>query len=77
MENVSSTLDPLQWVAIQHASDVGEARRVGQGLAAQLGLNETRTGQLAIILTEAATNILKHAGEGRVQLAIVNHGGQR
>lgn len=77
MENVSSTLDPLHWVAIHHASDVGEARRVGQGLATQLGLNETRTGQLAIILTEASTNILKHAGEGRMQLAIVNHGGQR
>jgi anti-sigma regulatory factor (Ser/Thr protein kinase) len=77
MENISSTLDPCLWVAIHHASDVGEARRVGQGLATQLGLNDTRSGQLAIMVTEAATNILKHASDGRVQLAIVHHGGQR
>ncbi|MBV7536801.1 ATP-binding protein [Duganella sp. sic0402] len=77
MENLSSTLDPVRWVAIHHASDAAEARRVGQGLAAQLGLSETRSGQLAIMVTEAATNILKHAGDGRMQLAIVNHGGLR
>ena len=77
MENLSSTLDPVRWVAINHGSDAAEARRVGQSLAAQLGMNETRIGQLAIMITEAATNILKHAGDGRIQLAIVNHGGQR
>jgi anti-sigma regulatory factor (Ser/Thr protein kinase) len=77
MENLSSTLDPVHWVAVNHASDAAEARRVGQGLAAQLAFNDTRSGQLAIIITEAATNILKHAGDGRMQLAIVNHGGQR
>lgn len=77
MENLSSTLDPLHWVAINHASDAAEARRVGQKLAAQLGFNETRGGQLAIVITEAATNILKHAGDGRMQLSIVNHNGQR
>jgi anti-sigma regulatory factor (Ser/Thr protein kinase) len=77
MENISSTLDPVRWVAVNHASDAAEARRVGQALAAQLGMNETRTGQLAIMITEAATNILKHAGDGRMQLSIVNHAGQR
>nr|WP_315251680.1 ATP-binding SpoIIE family protein phosphatase [uncultured Duganella sp.] len=77
MEKLSSTLDPVRWVAVNHASDAGEARRVGQVLATQLGLDATRSGQLAIMLTEAATNLLKHAGEGRMQLAIVNHGGQR
>lgn len=77
METLSSTLDPLHWVTINHASDAAEARRVGQGLAAQLGFNDTRSGQLAIVITEAATNILKHAGDGRMQLSIVNHGGRR
>lgn len=77
MENLSSTRDPLQWVAINHASDAAEARRAAQALAAELGLSETRSGQLAIMVTEAATNILKHAGDGRMQLAIVNHDGRR
>ncbi|TFW16708.1 ATP-binding SpoIIE family protein phosphatase [Duganella callida] len=77
MENLSSSLQPAEWIAISHASDVAAARRIGQGLASVLGLNETRAGQLAIVISEAATNILKHAGEGRMLLSIVCHGAQR
>jgi anti-sigma regulatory factor (Ser/Thr protein kinase) len=77
MENLSSSLDPAAWISITHASDVGAARRSGQTLAAQLGMDETRSGQLAIIITEAATNILKHAVEGRLLVSIVSHGAQR
>jgi anti-sigma regulatory factor (Ser/Thr protein kinase) len=50
--------------AIAHASEVSAARRYGQQLAETLGFNETEAGKLAIIITEAATNILKHAGDG-------------
>ncbi|WP_373991666.1 ATP-binding SpoIIE family protein phosphatase [Duganella sp. BuS-21] len=77
MENLSSSLEPAEWISISHASDVGAARRSGQLLAAQLGMNETRSGQLAIIISEAATNILKHAGEGRLLLASVKYAGER
>ncbi|WP_343729224.1 ATP-binding SpoIIE family protein phosphatase [Duganella sp.] len=76
MENLSSSLSPSEWIAITHASDVAAARRIGQRQADALGLDETRSGQLAIIITEAATNILKHAGEGRMLLSTVSHGGQ-
>jgi len=54
--------------AVSHASDVAAVRRAGQKLADSLGFNETRTGQLALIITEAATNILKHAGEGEIHV---------
>ena len=77
METLSSSLAPAEWIAISHASDVAAARRIGQRLADQLGLNETRAGQLAIVVSEAATNILKHAGDGRMLLSMVSHGGQR
>jgi len=77
MENLSSSLAPAEWIAISHASDVGAARRGGQALATQLGMSETRAGQLAIVITEAATNVLKHAGEGRLLVSIASHGGQR
>jgi anti-sigma regulatory factor (Ser/Thr protein kinase) len=77
MENLSSSLAPAEWITISHVSDVGAARRSGQTLAEQLGMGETRAGQLAIIITEAASNIIKHAGEGRVRVTMAAHGGQR
>jgi anti-sigma regulatory factor (Ser/Thr protein kinase) len=66
MEALISSLGPQQALDIRHASDAAAARRAGQKLADALGFDETRAGQLAIIVTEAATNILKHAGEGRI-----------
>jgi anti-sigma regulatory factor (Ser/Thr protein kinase) len=53
---------------------VAAARRIGQKLALGLGFGETRAGQLAIIITEAATNILKHAGHGRLYMGPVQSG---
>jgi anti-sigma regulatory factor (Ser/Thr protein kinase) len=77
MENLSSSLAPAEWISISHVSDVGAARRSGQPLAEQLGMGETRAGQLAIVITEAASNIIKHAGEGRLRVTMAAHGGQR
>ncbi|WP_460825349.1 ATP-binding protein, partial [Massilia solisilvae] len=64
MEALISSLSHQQAVAISHASDASAARRIGQKLADALGFDETRAGRLAIIISEAATNILKHAGHG-------------
>ncbi|MEI5997194.1 ATP-binding protein [Paraburkholderia bengalensis] len=51
---------------IADASSVAFARR-GAGDAAQKGaLNETDLGRVALIVTEAATNILKHAQHGEL-----------
>jgi anti-sigma regulatory factor (Ser/Thr protein kinase) len=68
MEALISSLTPQQVFAINHASDVAAVRRSGQKLADALGFSETRAGQLALIITEAATNILKHAGEGEIHV---------
>lgn len=53
---------------LTHASDVAAVRRAGQKVADSLGFNELKAGQLALIVTEAATNILKHAGEGEMHI---------
>jgi anti-sigma regulatory factor (Ser/Thr protein kinase) len=58
-----------------HASDISAARRAGQKLALELGFNETRAGQLALIVTEAGTNLLKHAGEGMLYLNVAQSEG--
>lgn len=69
MEKIVSSLDGQQWISITHHSDIAAARRLGQRMAQEIGFDETRVGKLAIIITEAATNILKHAGEGRMLLS--------
>jgi anti-sigma regulatory factor (Ser/Thr protein kinase) len=55
--------------AIAHASEVSAARRHGAALANTLGFSETEAGRLAIIVTEAATNMLKHAHDGVLLLS--------
>jgi anti-sigma regulatory factor (Ser/Thr protein kinase) len=75
MEKIISSLDTPTWVGITHASDIAAARRVGQRMAQQQGFDDTRAGQLAIIITELATNMLKHAGEGRISLSFA-YGGE-
>ena len=64
METLISSLQPQIVFPILHASDVAAARRAGQKLADGLGFSEVHAGRLAIVITEAGTNILKHAGEG-------------
>jgi anti-sigma regulatory factor (Ser/Thr protein kinase) len=56
----------LFFPSISEASQVSEARRLTGQLAWKLGFNETERGKVAIVVTEAATNLLKHAGEGRL-----------
>ena len=68
METLISSLSPQLNFPIAHASDVAAARRAGQKLADALGFDGVKAGRLAIIVTEAATNILKHAGEGTVTI---------
>ncbi|HEX6002946.1 MAG TPA: ATP-binding SpoIIE family protein phosphatase, partial [Burkholderiales bacterium] len=47
-------------------SGVGEARRTAARLAELLGFSESAAGTLALVVTEAATNIVKHAGHGEL-----------
>jgi anti-sigma regulatory factor (Ser/Thr protein kinase) len=51
---------------IADASSVAFARRGASEAAQKCALNETDVGRLALIVTEAATNILKHAQHGEV-----------
>ena len=53
-------------VAITESTDVAEARRRAAELARTLDLDELAAGRLAIAVTEAATNLLKHAQGGQV-----------
>jgi anti-sigma regulatory factor (Ser/Thr protein kinase) len=49
---------------VTEISQVAEARRAGTAMARQLALDEADTGKVALIVTEAATNLAKHATGG-------------
>lgn len=68
MEAVLNKLGKQATFHVGELSEIGCARRAGNDLARRLGFDETRSGQLAIIITEAATNIVKHAIEGEILL---------
>ena len=50
-------------------SQVGQARRRAASLAASMDFDSVRTGELSIVVTEAARNIALHAGEGMLILS--------
>src|SRR3982750_1231649 len=64
-------------IAIDDPSQIGEARRTAAAIATASGLTETEAGKLAIIATEAATNISKHATRGEIILRSLDAGGVR
>jgi anti-sigma regulatory factor (Ser/Thr protein kinase) len=55
-------------IPVRDATDVAEARRAAATLARSLSFDPTIAGQLAIIVTEAATNLVKHGGGGSILL---------
>lgn len=69
--DVGQTGAPTTVLALEDASQVGHARRVATQRAQQLGFDETDTGRAALLATELASNVLKHAGRGALHLAAV------
>lgn len=63
-------------VAVTDASQIGEARRAAAILGATAGLAETARGTLALLATEVATNLARHARDGVLALRLVqDHAG--
>ncbi len=60
---------------IAEASQIAYARRSIGELARGLGFNETAAGELAIVVTECGTNLLKHAGRGELLVRPLVDGG--
>lgn len=52
------------------ATCVGQARRHAATLAAQAGLDEVAAGRLALVVTELGNNLVRHASEGTLLLAV-------
>lgn len=59
-------------LSVTERSLVAEARRQATQLAIEQGLGATDAGRISIIVTELATNLLKHAGGGHFSLEPFN-----
>jgi anti-sigma regulatory factor (Ser/Thr protein kinase) len=53
---------PSRHLRVEDSSHVGEARRLAASLCRDLGFSESRVGEVSIVVTELARNIVKHAG---------------
>lgn len=60
--------------AVRDASQVAEARRAAAALARGLGFGEQDAGRVALVATELATNLIKHANGGELLLAAYDDG---
>jgi anti-sigma regulatory factor (Ser/Thr protein kinase) len=69
-------LPPLQTVEVHHGSDAGKARRVARSLADRLGFAPQACEEIAIAMTELATNLIKHAQGGRLTLTPLDADGR-
>jgi anti-sigma regulatory factor (Ser/Thr protein kinase) len=61
-------------VAVAERSRVAEARRLACQAAARQGFCERDIGRIAIIATELATNLVKHAGGGEIVIGFFDDG---
>jgi anti-sigma regulatory factor (Ser/Thr protein kinase) len=62
-------------LAVADATAIAGVRRTAGDLATRLGFGATAAGQVAIVASEAASNIFKHAGSGQVLMRPLKRGG--
>jgi anti-sigma regulatory factor (Ser/Thr protein kinase) len=67
----TSTPNTQVCLAVTESSQVAEARRRASALAHGVGFNETDTGTVALVVTELASNLVKHAARGALLLRVV------
>lgn len=67
--NIAGSL--TQVLLIEDSSQIGHARRTAQRLAEQHGFDATDAGRVALVATELASNVLKHASRGEVHLRLL------
>jgi len=66
-----SSMTEQFFFAVTEATQVAEVRRHVVALAGKLGFSETEVGKVAIVATEAATNLAKHALQGEVVVRLI------
>ncbi len=61
-------------LSVDDISMAGEARRTALQLCAQMGFTESSAGKVALVATELATNLAKHATAGQLLIHLLRQG---
>lgn len=64
-----AVITPLR-LRVDDPSGIAPVRRAAEQLAADLGFDDTRRGEIAIVVTELGTNLVRHAGGGEIVLRV-------
>ncbi|MEU7822833.1 ATP-binding SpoIIE family protein phosphatase [Catellatospora sp. NPDC049111] len=73
MGALSSLTPTSSWFRLDDASAVGAVRRFAVELAGSVDLGERKSADIAIIATELASNLVKHAEDGTLLVRPVRH----
>ncbi|MBM7775618.1 anti-sigma regulatory factor (Ser/Thr protein kinase) [Actinokineospora baliensis] len=68
------TAEDVAWLPVEDTSAVGSARRAVTGLAERLAFPPDRAAEVALVVTELATNLAKHADQGVLLLRALRTG---
>src|SRR5436190_14764462 len=71
MPRQNSLIAPTTLIPVPDSSAVGDVRRFVQSAADILGFDETRKGEVSIVGTELATNIVRHAKDGAILVRVL------
>lgn len=63
-------------IEVSEGSQAGEARRKATAFAEKLQMSEAQCGEVALVATEMATNLVKHAGRGHILFRPLQEGGR-
>jgi anti-sigma regulatory factor (Ser/Thr protein kinase) len=70
----ASAAADMRWVRVEDASAVASCRSIAQTMAGRLSFPATRAVEVGLAVTEAASNLHKHAQQGAVLLRISRDG---
>lgn len=71
MENVLTASRTQQVLAVNESIDIGACRRAASDLARDVGFHADHAARLALVVSEVATNVYKHAGRGEILMRTV------
>lgn len=70
------TMSASQGLEISQSTDIAAARRAAKALARAEGFDETASEEVAIAVSELGSNLLKHAGQGRLMVTRLRQAGR-
>lgn len=62
-------------LTVTDGSQIADARRAAAGIARDIGFDEGSQGRVSIVVTELATNLIKHGGGGHILVGICEQPG--